>query len=312
MAGRELWFALASIDGIGPIRIKRLLNRFGTIEKVFDAELSEIARLPMFNPAVAARVLRARARLTGFRRHMEWLKSRGVEILCLEDEDYPDTLRAIRNAPAILCLKGNQASINRKAVAIVGSTEPTDLGISTTVELSRRLAQAGFTIVSGVAKGIDTSAHAGALSTDGITVGVVGGDLFSIYPTANRALADEICGRGMLLSEHPSPTQPTPANLVLRNRIISGLSMATIVVEAKETGGAMRAAAFALEQSRLVFACDWEEKHQFSEGPRSLIQQGAIPILPDRLKAVEDLLLNPDSAEIQPINVAPVEQMDLF
>lgn len=312
MSGREFWFALASVEGVGPMRIKRLLNRFGTVEKVFDAELSEIAHLPLFNPILAARVLKARVRLTEFRRHIKWFESRGVEILCLEDAVYPEQLRAVPNAPAILCKKGKLSTVDPNAVAIVGSTEPTDLGILTALELSTCLTQAGFTIVSGFAKGIDTSAHAGALSADGVTVGVVGADLFSIYPTENRALAEEICEKGMLLSEHPFPTQPTPANLILRNRIISGLSMATIVVEAKETGGAIRTATFALEQERLVFACNWQEQHQLSEGPRRLIEQGAFPISPGRLEEVGDLLLNPEQLKTHPTNVSAVEQMKLF
>ena len=259
MAGQEFWFALASVDGVGPMRIKRLLNRFGTIEAIFDAELSEIARIPLFNPLLAARILKARIRVAEFRRHIKWFKSRGIDILCVEDDGYPAQLKEIPNAPAILCKKGNLSQVSEKAVAIVGTTTPTKPGIETTLQLSTRLVQAGLMVVSGLAEGIDASAHWGALYANGTTIGVVGGDLLSIYPSEKRELADQICENGALFSEHPFTTQPTPANLILRNRLISGLSIATIVVEANENGGAIRTAGFALEQGRLVFACNWGE-----------------------------------------------------
>ncbi len=312
MSGQEFWFALASVDGVGPMRIKRLLNRFGTIEAVFDAELSEIARIPLFNPLLASRILKARMRVPEFRRHIKWFKSRGIDILCVEEEAYPTQLKEISNAPAILCKKGNLSQISKQAVAIVGTTAPTEPGILATLELSTRLVQSGLTIVSGLAKGIDTSAHLGALSADGATVGVVGGDLLSIYPNENRGLADQICENGALFSEHPFTTRPTPANLILRNRIISGLSMATIVIESIANGGAIRAAGFALEQGRLVFACNWDKHSRFSEGPRKLIQQGAYPISPNQLGKVVDVLSDPNRLEkIQSAHLTG-EQMNLF
>ncbi len=312
MSGQEFWFALASVDGVGPMRIKRLINRFGTIEAVFDAELSEIARVPLFNPLLAARILKARVQVAEFRRHIKWFKSRGIDILCVEEDGYPSQLKEISNAPAILCKKGHLSQVSEKAVAIVGTTTPTDSGILTTLELSTCLTQAGLTVVSGLAAGIDTSAHLGALSASGTTVGVVGSDLLSIYPNEKRELAERICENGALFSEHPFTTQPTPANLVLRNRLISGLSIATIVVEENENGGAIRTAAFALEQDRLVFACNWENRSRLSEGPRKLIQQGAYPISPNQLDKVIDVLSNPDRLEkIQAAHLTG-EQMDLF
>ena len=295
MARRELWLALASVEGIGPIRLNRLLARFGSAENVFDAEFSEIACLPQFNPVLASRVLEIGEHLGTFRRRLEWLENRGVEVLCVEDANYPDKLRTVSNAPPILCIKGKLGRIGRKAIAIVGSTQPTEIGVLTTLELSKSIVQAGFTVVSGFARGIDTSAHIGALSVGGSTVGVFGGDLFSIYPTENRPLAAKVCKSGMLLSEHLFSTRPTPANLILRNRIISGLSVATIVVEARENGGAVRTAGYALEQGRTVFAYDWQNSHRLSEGPRHLIRRGAIPITLSRLNDLQSRLLNPET-----------------
>ena len=312
MAEQEFWFALASVDGVGPMRIKRLINRFGTIEAIFDAELPEIARVPLFNPLLASRILKARIRVAEFRRHIKWFKSRGIDILCVEDEGYPTQLKEISNAPAILCKKGNLSQVNEKTVAIVGSTTPTELGILTTLELSTRLVQAGVTVVSGLAKGTDAFAHWGALYANGTTVGVVGSDLLSIYPSEKQELANQICENGALFSEHPFTTQPTPTNLVLRNRLISGLSIATIVVEENENGGAIRTATFALEQERLVLACNWKNRSPLSEGPRKLIQRGAYPISPDQLDKVVDVLSDPDRVEkIQSAQLTG-EQMDLF
>ncbi len=312
MSGQEFWFALASVDGVGPMRIKRLLNRFGTIEAIFDAELSEIARVPLFNPLLAARILKARIRVAEFRRHIKWFKSRGIDILCVEEDDYPSQLKEISDAPAILCKKGNLSQVSEKAVAIVGTTTPTDLGILATLELSTRLTQAGVTVVSGLAEGIDTSAHLGVLCANGTTVGVVGSDLLSIYPNEKRELADRICENGVLFSEHPFTTQSTPANLIRRNRLISGLAIATIVVEAEENGGAVSTARFALEQGRFVCAYNWNDRSRLSEGPRKLIQQGAYPISPDQLDKIVDVLSNPDHLEkIQAAHLTG-EQMDLF
>ncbi len=312
MARRELWLALASVEGIGPIRLNRLLARFGSAENVFDAEFSEIACLPQFNPVLASRVLEIGEHLGTFRRRLEWLENRGVEVLCVEDANYPDKLRTVSNAPPILCIKGKLGRIGRKAIAIVGSTQPTEIGVLTTLELSKSIVQAGFTVVSGFARGIDTSAHIGALSVGGSTVGVFGGDLFSIYPTENRPLAAKVCKSGMLLSEHLFSTRPTPANLILRNRIISGLSVATIVVEARENGGAVRTAGYALEQGRTVFAYDWQNSHRLSEGPRHLIRRGAIPITLSRLNDLQSRLLNPELFTVQPRNSSLVEQLELF
>jgi DNA processing protein len=311
MSGREFWFALASVEGIGPMRIKRLLNRFGSVEQVFDAELSELARLPLFNPILATRILKAGVRLAEFRRHIKWFNSRGIEILCLEDENYPEHLKAVPNAPAILCRKGVLSKVSPQSVAVVGTKKPTQEGILATLELSTRLADAGFTIVSGMAQGIDTTAHLGALEADGTTVGVIGCDLFSIYLDENQSLADRICEKGTLFSEHPFPTQPTPANLILRNRIISGLSMATIVVESVADGGAMHTARFAFDQDRLVFALNWQERHLLSEGTRRLIQSGANPIAPDGLGAVVDALKNPERLQAK-LSDTSAKQMNLF
>ena len=181
MSNHEYWVALSSVEGIGPVRIKYLLNRFGTIEAVFAAEMLEIARLPLFDQVLALRVLRARLGLTEIRRQIGWLKSQNVNIICFEDVEYPMQLRELQNAPPVLCYLGELRKIPcNRSVAIVGSRNPSDSAILETLNLTTRLVEAGFTIVSGLADGIDTTAHLGAISASGEIVAVVGSDLLSI------------------------------------------------------------------------------------------------------------------------------------
>lgn len=308
---REYWFALASVEGIGAVRLKRLLTRFGSVESVFEAELFEIAQLPHFNPILASRILTVRNRFAELSQKLEELESQGIEILFPEDTKYPTLLKSVPNAPTILCKVGRLSEVNEKCVAIVGSKRPTAESINVTLELSIRLAEAGFTIVSGLACGIDTNAHYGALGVDSTTIGVLSTDLSSIYPSENRELAMKIRETGCLFSEHPFPTPPTPANLVLRNRIISGLSIATVVVETSKEGGAMHTARYAQLQDRHVFACRWDPYNQHNDGTPQLIKTGALPFLPDQLDTVVELLTHPDHLQNQATGNS-IEQMTLF
>jgi len=284
------------VDGVGMKRLKQLIERFGPLEKVFEASISQIACLPKFNPLLAAKILRAGKKLSNFQRQMDWFKSRGIEILCLEDEQYPTLLKKISDAPLVLCKKGNLAKISERAVAIVGTRTPTKDGLAVTRKLAAILASEGFIIVSGLAKGIDTAAHQGAIDANGITVGVLGCDIQTIYPKENSQLAYSICVNGTLVSEHPFDTQPTAANLIQRNRIISGLSLGTIVIEADENGGAIHTARFAQKQNRRVYAYHWPFERPLASGPLKLIEDGASGIkvsnvsnlLDDLLKAEEE------------------------
>jgi DNA processing protein len=308
---REYLFALASVEGIGAVRIKRLLTRFGSVERIFDAELVEIAQLPQFNPILASRILTVRNRFTELRQKLEELADQGIVVLFSEDIEYPTPLKSVPDAPIVLCRVGELSEVSEKCVAIVGTKRPTVESINVTLELSIRLVEAGFTIVSGLANGIDTNAHYGALGVNGTTIGVLSTDLSSIYPSENNELAMKIYETGCLFSEHPFPTPSTPANLVMRNRIISGLSMVTIVVETSKEGGAMHAARYAQLQDRPVFACQWNSQNQQSDGTRQLIRMGALPFLPDQLDTVVDTLMHPERLQNQ-ITGTAAEQMALF
>ncbi len=198
--------------------------------------------------------------------------------LTQQDAAYPVRLREMKRPPALLFGQGELRPEDGEAVAIVGTRKPAAAAAKLTLALSYELAERGFTIVSGLALGIDTEAHRGALQTRfGRTVAVLGSGLDTIHPKSNLALARQICQRGALLSEHPAETPLSPQYLVARDRLISGLSRALMVMETALDGGAMYAAAFAQQQNRLVFALPG------SPGCDALINQGALPLDPSNL-----------------------------
>ena len=307
----EYWLALTSVEGLGSVRIKRLITRFGSVEAVFEAELPEIARLPSFNPVLASRILTVSGKFPTFRDRLNALKDQDVRVMCLTDPTYPSQLKKLPDAPGILCNVGALTEIGERCVSIVGSHDPSMEAIELTLSLATQLALAGFTIVSGLAAGIDTYAHSGALAAMGKTIGVIGTDLSSIYPVGNNSLARQIYENGCLFSEHAFPTAPSPGNLVQRNRIISGLSVATIVIEARKTGGAMHTARYAQRQDRAVLTCRWDTQHAKREGPQELIKTGAFPFAPSEVDKVIEVLTHPERLETYASGVAS-EQMGLF
>ena len=308
---REYLFALASVDGIGPIRIKHLIKRFGNVEQIFDAEIVEIAQLSQFNHTLALRILAIPNKLAEFRKKLDGLANQGISVLFSDDTEYPTLLKSVPDAPTVLCRVGTVSDIGGKCVAIVGTRYPTVNSINVTLGLTIRLVEAGFTVVSGLANGIDTAAHRGTLESNGTTIAVLSTDLSTIYPPENYTLARKIFETGCLFSEHPFSTPPTPANLVLRNRIISGLAMATVVVETPKDGGAMYTARYAELLDRPVFACHWRTENQKSCGTRHLINKGALPFLPDQLDKVVDMLEQPENLQNH-THGSSAEQIELF
>ena len=308
----EYWLALSSVEGLGSVRIKRLIARFGSIKAIFEAELPEIARLPSFNPVLASRILTVSGNLPTFRERLAALNNQNIRVLCPEDSAYPAQLKPLPDAPAILCHTGELTKIDAQCVAIVGTKQPTTEAIQLTLSLATALVLAGFTIVSGLAAGTDANAHSGALAAMGKTIGVVGTDLSSIYPVQNNSLAMQIYENGCLFSEHPFRTSPSPGNLIQRNRIISGLALATIVIEAQKTGGAMHTARYAQRQDKALLACRWDGPASATrEGPRELIRGGAFPFAPNEVDKVVDVLLNPAQLETYMTGTSS-EQMGLF
>ncbi len=248
------WIALNMTPGVGPRAATKLLERFGSAESVFSATRMELEALrlrPEAVESIMARDLHERAAEEILR-----VRSLGADLLLLDDGVYPALLREIFDPPITLYVKGEWAAcLDEPCVAIVGSRRSSTYGQNAAMMLSRDLAERGVTIISGLARGIDAAAHRGAIEAGGRTAAVMGTGLDQIYPRDHRRLADEILEHGgALVSEFPLETPPAPQNFPYRNRVISGLSLGVVIVEAAENSGSLITARLALEQGREVFA----------------------------------------------------------
>lgn len=275
MDPRAFWVGLSLVPGIGPARFRKLVEALGSPANAWSARPARLAETGLDRRAIES-LLSARARID-LNREMEKLNGLRVRLLTLEDADYPQRLRTIADPPPVLYLRGELRPEDDLSVAIVGTRKPTVYGRQATEQFARGLAENGVAVVSGLARGIDTYAHRGALDAGGRTLAVLGSGLDIIYPSENRRLAGEIAERGAVISEFPLGTQPDGINFPRRNRIISGLSTACLVVEAGETSGALITAEFALEQGRDVFAVPGNIFSPASRGPNRLISDGAKP-----------------------------------
>ncbi len=270
------WLALSSVPGIGGVTARRLVERFGSVEAIFDAPVEALASVPRVTAEMAAS-LRALS-LPALEAELAGLAEEGLDVLGWDDPSYPTNLRLAADAPALLFVRGSLAPGDADAVAIVGTREPTPDGFALAERLARELAAQGLTVVSGLALGIDTAAHRGALeASGGRTLAVPGSGLRCLHPRANLSLADEIAGRGALLSELPPNAPPRGPALMARDRILSGLGRAVIVVQAGEHSGSLDTAARALRQGRLLLALPG------SPGTDALLAAGAEALDPARL-----------------------------
>ncbi len=273
---KAFWVGLSLVPGIGPARFRRLVEGLGSPEAAWMAGSVALAEAGLDRRAVESLVA-TRSRVD-LQREMGKLQQQGIQLLTLDDPDYPHRLRQIADPPPVLYLKGDLNAGDDLAVAIVGTRRPTIYGRQAAELFAKGLAQHGVTVVSGLAKGVDTFAHRATLDGGGRTVAVLGSGLDIIYPGENRRLAAEVVERGALISEFPLGTQPDGINFPRRNRIIAGLSLACLVVEAAETSGALITAEFALEQGREVFAVPGNIFSPASRGPNRLIAEGAKPV----------------------------------
>ena len=248
------WVELNMTPGIGPRAAAKLLERFGSAEAVYGAtraELEQLRLVPEAIDSIIARDLQPRAEAEITR-----VRKLGGDILLLDDGVYPSSLREIYDPPIVLYVKGAWSEcLDQPCVGIVGSRKCSTYGQNSSVMLSRDLAQRGVTIISGFARGIDAAAHRGALESGGRTVAVLGTGIDEVYPRDHRRLAMEILdGGGALVTQFPLATPPVSENFPYRNRIISGLSLGVLVVEASENSGSLITARLAMEQNREVFA----------------------------------------------------------
>lgn len=273
MSDLPYWLALARISVLGARRIMRLLHLAGSAEKAFtlDADRLIAAGMP---PKAAAVFIEERAKIDP---EQEWRQCRdlGIEVVRITDDGYPSLLREIYDPPALLFYRGELPQAEDMAVAVVGSRKASAYGMAAAEKISAGLAAAGVVVVSGMARGIDTCAHLGALTGGGRTLAVLGSGLDVCYPPENRKLYARIVQNGAVLSEFPPGTPPKPAHFPLRNRIISGLSRAVVVVEAAAKSGALITADCALEQGREVFAVPGSVNSSMSKGCHRLLKEGA-------------------------------------
>ena len=279
------WVGLSLASGLGPAGYWHLVNHFGSPGKVLKASSSARARCPGVRP-VQIEALGDPAGLIGAAEaELSRLQDTGCKALSYPEADYPELLRQTANPPPVLYLRGRSNLLNTPAIAIVGSRAATSYGRRTTFRLAGDLAEQGITVISGLAMGIDAEAHAGCLARSGDTIGVLGCGLDVIYPRSNRKLYDQTAEHGLIVSEYPLGTKPDGFRFPARNRIIAGLSLGVVVVEAARKSGSLITVQFALEGGREVFAVPGQIDSVKSRGTHWLLQQGASLII-----SAEDIL----------------------
>ena len=279
----KYWVALKWVEGVGNVGFKALLEAFGTPQKVFEAPLSMIKAVPGIGDKTAPQI-KSFKDWKKVEKELEFADRTCVSIVTSQDPLYPSQLLSTYDYPAFLYVKGHlkEDDVN---VAVVGSRTASTYGKFTTERLCRELVLRGITVISGLARGIDSAAHRGALSGKGRTIAVLGCGLDVVYPPENEKLFTEISLQGALISEFPFGTPPNAPNFPARNRIISGISLGVVVVEASEKSGSLITARIALEQGREVFAVPGSIDSSGSRGTNKLIKQGA-----KLIENVEDIL----------------------
>ena len=280
----EKWLKLIRADGIGPITFARLIKQFGNPDDVLGASESDLTKIEGIGQKTANSIARTRDNFDA-NTELERADKLGICIINLEDPRYPPSLKQIYDPPPVLYIKGTITRRDNLAIAIVGSRRCSLYGQQQASQLAHLLAAAGFTIVSGMARGIDTAAHQGALSARGRTIAVQGCGLANIFPPENNKLFDLISESGACISELPLGYEPLSENFPSRNRIIAGLSLASIIVEAGYRSGAMITAKCAIEYNREVMAVPGKIDSPLSKGPHLLIKQGA-----KLIESVEDVM----------------------
>ena len=279
----KYWIALKAVEGVGCVGYRTLLAAFGSPEAVFRASASTLQLLPGIGPKTSDDI-RSFADWGKAEQEVVRAETLGVSIVTCQDPLYPRNLLNIYDYPPFLYMKGSLCP-EEIGVAIVGSRLASTYGKYVTEKLSRELALKGITVVSGLARGIDSAAHRGALAGKGRTIAVLGSGLDIVYPPENEALAVDIAAQGALVTEYPFETPPNAPNFPARNRLISGISLGVVVVEAGEKSGSLITARIASEQGRSVFAVPGAIESAGSRGTNRLIKQGA-----KLIENVEDIL----------------------
>jgi DNA processing protein len=262
------------VPGLGNIACRNLLDKFGTPENIFQANISDLREVDGVRKEVTKKIAN-REFLAEPLEELRRVEQCGARIITYTDPIYPKALKEIYDPPAVLYVKGKDIPYNATFVAVVGSRNPTPYGLKSAEKIGQGLARRGLGVVSGMARGIDSAAHWGCLGGRGFTIGVLGTGIDVIYPKSNKKLMQQIIQKGAVISEFPLGTQPEPKNFPIRNRIISGLSRGVVVVEATKNSGSLITASLALDQGREVFAVPGSIHSFKSTGCHLLIKQGA-------------------------------------
>jgi DNA processing protein len=274
MSDLKYWLALNLIPDVGPVSAGRLLSAFGSPENIFHMPVNELRQVQDIGENRARNIV-SFSDWEKVNKEIEKAEKNNVRLIPRNDKAYPETLKRIYGAPVVLYVKGTLQESDKYAVAVVGSRTATDYGIKTAATISHKLSSSGLTVVSGMARGIDSASHKGALKAGGRTIAVLGSGLDLPYPPENKKLMDEISLSGAVVSEFPLGTPPNKENFPRRNRIISAMSLGVIVIEAALDSGSLITVAYALEQGREVFAVPGNITSRNSKGTNDLIKKGA-------------------------------------
>ena len=275
MEKKKYWIWLSNIQGLGSIRKQILLQKYKTPEKIYTLKKEEILQIKGFNETLAENII-CKENRENLEKQLECLQKQNIKILTIEDKEYPKNLKTIYDYPISIYVKGNEKILNMPSIGIVGCRESSPYGEKVAQYFAYHLSKRNINIISGLAKGIDSQSHIGAIKAKGNTIGVVGNGLDIVYPKENQYLYDKMIEEnGAIISEYPLGTKPEKMNFPARNRIISGMSQGILVVEAKKKSGTLITVDFALEQGRNVYVVPGNIDEINSVRTNDLNKQGA-------------------------------------
>ncbi len=306
---------LLSTEGVGPVKVFNLFSKFHSIDEIFDADFTSLASIDGIGRNLASKISKSIKHLPEFSESIQnefiKLKKMGAKISVFWDDDYPALLKTIYFPPIIIYYLGEFTEADKYSLAIVGTRKPTEYGKIQAEKFSAGFVQNNISVVSGMARGIDSAAHSSALKNGGRTIAVIGSGLDVIYPPENRNLLKQIAANGVVISEFELGTKPDAQNFPRRNRIISGLALGTLIVETKTSGGALQTASYALDQNREVFAIPGNLGIPQNEGTNLLIQKGEAKLVtnPEDVLVELELKLKPVIGKNIP---KPNIEMNLF
>ena len=272
---KKYWIWLSTIKGLGSRRKQILLNKYKTPERIYNLKKEEILKIKGFSETLAECII-DKENKENLKRQIDDIQEQNIKIITIKEKEYPQLLRTIYDYPVSIYVKGNEKILNGPTIGIVGCRQSTAYGEKVAQYFAYNLSKRSINIISGLAKGIDSQSHIGAIKAKGITIGVIGSGLDIVYPKENQYLYDKIIREnGAIVSEYPLRVKPEKMNFPARNRIISGMSKGILVVEAKKKSGTLITVDFALEQGRDVYVVPGNIDEMNSVGTNDLIKQGA-------------------------------------